>query len=175
MEHKMKLLDFNDNWKEYFNSFEEELLVLFKGQKVNTIEHIGATSVVLCKTAGCVDILVSIPSAIDFVTLKNILLQNGKGYSFVVTRSNYLTQMFFIKRNKKHEVVATIRIVEYAGETYNRIKGFQQYLKQKMDHVIKYNEFKQIALDKYRGNNLGYQKAKENYIKEIVDSFTKIQ
>ena len=175
MVHEMRLIDFNDDWKEYFKSFEEELLVLFMGQKVNTIEHIGATSVVLCGTAGSIDILVSIPDAIEFITLKNILLKRGKGYSFVVSRSDYLNHMFFIKRNKKHEIVATIRIVEYASDEYNRIKGFQQYLKQKSDHVIKYNEFREVALNRCGGNNKKYQLAKENYIKEIVETYTKVQ
>ena len=48
----LKLVDYCDSWKDAFQNEKKELLLALRGQKVLEVEHVGATSVVLCKTCG---------------------------------------------------------------------------------------------------------------------------
>ena len=120
------LLPFDNRWKKYFAKEKELLSKALVGQKINSIEHIGATSVVMCGTYGTIDLLLAIPSYLDFLTIKNLL--DKKGYEFI-QRGSLLEELFFVRRNEKKQIVATIRLVEYASQKYKEYETFKIYLK----------------------------------------------
>ena len=168
----IKLLPFSNNWKAYFEDEKAILLNAIKGQPFEQVEHIGATSVLMCKTAGTIDLLLSIPTKLDFFTFKNLLVT--KGYTFVEAKSNNAV-MFFYRRNAKNQIVCTLRIVEYASRAYNEIKLFKHHLKEKASHVDKYNEFRETLVQQCGDDYNKYNSTKERYIKSILEHFCEIK
>ena len=167
MEHSMaKLIRFNNNWKNYFAQEKELFLDALPGQKIESVEHIGATSVVLCATYGTIDLLCSIESSLDFVTIKNLL--ERKGYIFVEEKSDYLKLLYFVRRNEAGNIVATLRLVEYCSEEYNKIRAFKFYLRERQSNVDKYNQYRQTILDNYGGDLKMYQELKSRYIESVL-------
>ena len=167
MEYKMTTLRiFDDNWKFYFKKERDNLLELFKKQDISAIEHIGSTSVVMCKAAGTIDILVSIPDTIEMFTIKNILVSNG--YKFIDSMSDM--DCFVFMRVYKGKVVCTIRVMEHASEKYNDFMLFKYYLRSNRMNVKKYNEFREKILAKFNGDGKRYYEEKINYITNKVSS-----
>ena len=152
---------FNDNWKHYFSREKEKLLSILKGQDICDIEHIGATSVVLCKTAGTIDILISIPDMVEMFTIKNLLVKNG--YRFVESMSNDLDELVFM-RVHNGKVVCTVRLMEQACDKYRDIILFKCYLRASKKNVIKYNEYREILLKNCHGDGALYHQGKVDYI-----------
>lgn len=165
----MKLLKFSNNWKHFFASEKEHLLKALKGQEITNIEHIGATSVVMCETAGTIDLLLTIPNGIDFVTIKNILVR--KGYKFIENKSDYLNIMYFVRRNAKGCIVATLRVVEHGSKMHRSIIAFKYWLQEKRLHVNKYNDFRRALIEKVGDDISLYQSTKNNYIESILNDF----
>lgn len=159
------LLPFDNRWKKYFAKEKELLSKALVGQKINSIEHIGATSVVMCGTYGTIDLLLAIPSYLDFLTIKNLL--DKKGYEFI-QRGSLLEELFFVRRNEKKQIVATIRLVEYASQKYKEYETFKIYLKANPNNVKKYNEFRQQLLNVCDGEVKRYQEVKANYIEAVL-------
>ena len=151
---------FDDNWKFYFYKERDNLLELLKKQEVSAIEHIGSTSVVMCKAAGTIDILLSIPDKIEMFTIKNILTSNG--YKYIESMSDMDTFMFMRVHNGK--VVCTIRLMEHATPLYNDIMLFKYWLRSNRLNVKKYNEFREQILQKFNGDGKRYYEEKINYI-----------
>ncbi len=118
-----KLVPFNNHWNLMFEKEKEHLLNLLKDQKVETIEHIGATSVNQCSTFGTIDIMISLQSYLDLVTIKNILIR--KGYEYVKHFSDDLNCVYLVGRNKNKQIVSTVRIVEYASIIYQQLLLFK--------------------------------------------------
>ena len=168
----MKLVKFSNNWKHFYAIEKEQLLKALNGQQISDIEHIGATSVVMCETAGTIDLLITIPNNLDFVTIKNILVK--KGYSFDESKSDYLNIMYLTRKNNKG-IVATVRIVEQGSIMHRSIIGFKYWLQESRIHVNKYNEFRRVLIEKC-GNDISlYQSTKSGYIESIVNDFCVIK
>lgn len=163
------LLPFDNKWKEFYAYEKALLLHVLKGQKIVNIEHVGATSVVMCGTCGTIDVLCGIQTSLDFITIKNILVRQG--YTFIENQSDYLSHLLFVRRNPNKQIVATIRLVEYGSDVYNRIMAFKYYLKERDSNVRKYNEFRSALLEKYNGDMSQYQIVKSDYIESILNDF----
>ena len=169
----MKLLEFNNNWKHFFNSEKELLSKALANQEISNIEHIGATSVVMCATAGTIDLLLSIPNSIDFVTIKNILVR--KGYKFIEDKSDYFNLMYFVRKNTKGGIVATLRLVEHSSKTHREILAFKYWLQENRIHVNKYNEFRRTLIEKCGNDIKKYQDTKKGYIESVLNDFCVIK
>ena len=164
----IRFYSFSEKWHYYFEREKRILSDCLCDQKFIDIEHIGATSVVLCNTCGTIDLLLSIQSALDFFTIKNVLVI--RGYSFIKEKSNS-NMFFFIRRDDKKRIVATIRLVEMASVEYNKITIFKCYLKEKNEHAIKYNQFRQTLAVKVNQDYAKYEKGKAAYIESILESY----
>ena len=167
----IELVDFNNRWKDCFLNEKKILSNALKGQPVVEIEHIGATSVVLCKTAGTIDLLCSIQNKIEFITIKNILMK--KGYQYIESLSN-LDCYTYVRRNNKKQIIATVRVVEHASKTYKEAILFKYYLREKISHVKAYNKLRQTIIEEQNGNVEAYFKVKRNYIKSVINDFCKV-
>ena len=162
----IRIYKFSEQWRGYFEKEKAILLNALKGYKIDKVEHIGATSVVLCNTAGTIDLLLSIPSKMDMFTIKNILLRQGYLYNDSMSNNDVF---LFYRKDKNNNVLSTIRLVEFASETYNNIKLFKFYLKEKDEHVIKYNEFRYSLATTCHGDYAEYEKGKKAYIESIIE------
>ena len=154
------LLPYNNTWKLFFKKEKENLLSILKGQEISDIEHIGSTSVVLCKAAGTIDVLLSIPDPVEIFTIKNILVKNG--YKYIDSMSKVNSFMFMRVHNGK--VVATIRVMEHACPEYMDIILFKCFLQANKKNVMKYNEYREILLKQCNGDGKKYHEGKIDYI-----------
>ena len=162
----MELSAYSDNWVICYKQEKKLLENTLKGfLKYSIIEHIGATSVIYCKTLGTIDLLLSIPRQLDLFTFKNYLAHNG--YEEIVNKSSP-TSFFMVRRNENKQIIATIRIVEYASHTYNVIKAFKDFLKDSKSNVRKYNEYRENLLQMYGNDYSKYEKGKIDYINSII-------
>ena len=169
----VSLKNFDDNWKVFFKKEKERLLSVLSGQDVVSIDHIGATSVVMCKTSGTIDVLVTIQDKIEFFTVKNLL--NRFGYEYVDHLSDIFHCLFFLRRNTKRQIICTIRVVENASEEHMKYIGFKQYLKSGQGKVKKYNEARKIMIEKTGGKPAEYQKMKSDYIESILRDYCEVK
>ena len=168
----LKLVDYCDNWKDVFLEEKKMLLLALRGQRVLNIEHVGATSVVLCKTCGTIDLLCSIASKYDLETIRNIL--TSRNYQFLQSMSNDECYTF-ARRNEKKQIVALIRVVEQASKIYKETILFKHYLRETEDHVLTYNQFRKALLEQCDGDVKQYQKIKKNYIESILHDFCEVR
>lgn len=168
----LQLIDFSDKWKDYFAKEKQILLTALHGQKVLKIEHIGATSVVLCKTCGTIDLMCTIPSMIEFITIKNILCTRDYQYLPSMSTDDCYT---FARRNENKQIVCTVRVVEQASRIHQEIILFKAYLREKEKHAIAYNEFRKTLLKQVGGDAKKYQETKKNYIKSILHDFCEVR
>lgn len=167
----LKLIEFNDHWKDCYVREKRKLLATLKGQKISNIEHIGATSVVMCQTCGTIDVLCSIPNKIEFTTIKNILVANGYQYLASMSSDDCLV---LARRNNNKRIVSLVRVVEHASKTHKEHILFKYYLREKESHVKIYNDFRKTLLLQCGGDAKEYQKVKKNYIESILHDFCKV-
>lgn len=169
---KYELKPFDDKWKICFSIEKKKLEEKLKGFDVASIEHIGATSVILCGTLGTIDIVVSLNSIVEVTTVKNYLCKNG--YE-AIEKGCGNSQAFLVRRNDKNEIVATIRVVPNCSKQYIKLIAFKYYLRQNKNNALKYNEFRQALLETC-GNNLAkYKEVKANYINSILEEHCKFE
>lgn len=164
---KMELKKYNQKWKVAFDREKARLEDMLREQRVASIEHIGATSVEGCSTLGTIDILLSVYDRLDFFTIKNILAAHG--YQYIQGKSNDLDDLFFIRRNSKKQIIATIHLVHYASITYQEYILFKFYLLEG-NNAFKYNERRERVLLSGAGAN-EYQKDKSEYIEYVLTNF----
>ena len=168
----LKLVDYCDSWKDAFLDEKKKLLAALHGQRVLGIEHVGATSVVLCKTCGTIDIVCLIPSKYELETIKNILSTSGYQYLKSMSTDECYT---FARRNEKKQIVALIKVMEQASKIYKEIILFKHYLRERESHVLTYNQFKKALLEQCGGDVKQYQKIKKNYIESILHDFCEVR
>ena len=167
----LRLINFNDKWKDYFIAEKQILLNALHRQKVLGIEHIGATSVVLCATAGTIDLMCIIPSMIEFLTIKNLLTTRGYQYLKSMSTDDCYT---YARRNEKNQIVALVRVVEQASKIHQEIVLFREYLRENEKHALSYNAFRQ-ALINQNVDAKKYQEIKKNYIESILHDFCRVK
>ena len=167
----MKLVNFSNKWKDYFATEKQILLSALHGQKVMGVEHIGATSVVLCATSGTIDLLCVIPNMIEFITIKNILASRGYQYLKSMSTDDCFT---YARRNENNQIVCTVRVVEQASRIHQEIILFKEYLREREKHVLSYNLFRQTLIDQ-NIDAQKYQEIKRNYIRSILNDFCRVK
>lgn len=155
-----KLLIFHNGWKLLFDKEKENLKKILRKQNISSIEHVGSTSVVMCKAAGTIDIVISIPDMIEMFTIKNLLVKNG--YRFIKSMSDEKVLVFMRVENGR--VVCSIKLMEHACDFYNDILLFKHYLRANKKNVIKYNEYREVLLQQCNGDGKKYHEGKIDYI-----------
>ena len=168
----LRLVDYCDSWKDAFLEEKKRLLIALHGQKDINVEHVGATSVVLCKTCGTIDLMCAIPSKYELETIKNKL--TSRGYQFLSSMSTDDCYSF-ARRNENKQIVALIKVVEQASKLFKEAILFKGYLREREDHVLTYNQFRKALLEQCNGDVKQYQKIKKNYIESILHDFCEVR
>jgi len=161
-----KLAPFNEKWKLMFQREEKKLIDILNGQNIEQIEHIGATSVDSCDTFGTIDILVSAHSYLDLISIKNILIKHE--YQYIKHLSEDLRCLMFIKRNNKKQIIATVRVVEFASIAYQEFILFKYYLMEGRN-ALRYNAVRENYLSD--GDIKKYQRSKTEHIRYILKKY----
>lgn len=167
-----ELKPFDDKWKICFRIEKDLLLQKLTPFDVFNIEHIGATSALLCDTLGTIDILVSLNDYSDLITVKNFL--NVRGYE-AIEKACTPNCMFLVRRNEKNDIVATIRIVANGSKSYLKLQAFSEYLKQNKNNALRYNAFRKELLAQCGDNLKAYARIKGNFIESVLEEHCKFE
>ena len=157
-------------WQKAFISERDNLLFLLPQFKFN-VEHIGATSVLNGRSFRNVDILISVHNFADIYTIAMILA--SKDYKELPELGD-LNCRVLVKKTKVNSCGITLRVVEHASNTYNRIVSFKYYLSD-YDHIQKYNLFRESLFKSVKRNISEYNKVKYDYINSLIDENYKFE
>lgn len=161
------LTKYNDRWFKCYEKEKELLESKLANFHVASIEHIGATSAVLCDTLGTIDILVGIDDIVELDTIKHHLKHNG--YDLIKNASTR-TSLYFVRREEKG-IVCTVRVLVNGSKQYQYILAFRNYLRANKYRALRYNEYRKTVLEGCKGNLAVYAKFKANFIQSIIEEF----
>ena len=155
-----RVLSYNQTeWEKVFVSEKDNLLFLLPQYKMN-IEHIGATSINNCRSFRNVDILISVNNFADVHTIAMLL--NSKEYKELPELSDMNCRVL-VKKHKVNKTGITVRVVEYASNTYNRFIMFRTLLKDDYNKVQAYNYFRENLFEEVNHNIAKYNQINPKY------------
>lgn len=92
------IMDYTEDYKRIYDAEKEELLKIYNG-RINSIEHVGSTSIKNIKSKPIIDILIQTDDLDDF---KSFTERNVEGETYTVKkRRNYGWRLFNKKRRRR--------------------------------------------------------------------------
>ena len=172
MKKDKRILSFKSaDWEKAFSIEKDNLLFLLPQYKMN-IEHIGATSINNCRSFRNVDILISVNNFADIYTIAMLLA--SKEYKELPELGNINCRLL-VKRHKVNGCGVTVRVVEYASETYRRFIMFRTLLNEDYNKVQGYNYFRENLIKKVEFDIAEYNRIKYDYINSFLDENCKFE
>ena len=153
--------DYNLEWKNEFERIKNELLAILSG-KINSIEHVGSTSVEGLSAKPIIDIDIVIDQ--NFQEVRNALESIGYIYEGDLGVSG---REVFKYQNKSHLMVHHLYVCNKNNEELRRHIKFRDYLRQHEDDRDKYSTIKKEMAFKYPEDIHSYIEGKEPVIFEI--------
>lgn len=157
-------------WVKAFKSERSNLLFLLPQFKMN-IEHIGATAVPNCRSFRNVDILISVHDFADISTIA-MLLQTKE---YVLVDQSDINCVVLAKKRKVLGERITVRVVQYASDTFNRFHAFDIYLRESIENVYHYNIFRENLFRETAYDIKRYNETKYDYINSHIDEMFKFE
>lgn len=158
-----KLSEYNPTWPEKFQK-EKDMLLKLIGSHVQSIEHIGSTSVPDMVAKPEVDILVGLASLSDAESLIAIL--NDAGYAYYRRFEEFVPERRYFRKSEGITPLVHIHAVETASDFYKEHIVFRDALRSDPGLRGKYIEFKLLLEKKSGGDRLKYNK--ESFIRETL-------
>ena len=153
--------DYNLEWKNEFERIKNELLAILSG-KINSIEHVGSTSVEGLSAKPIIDIDIVIDE--NFEEVRQSLESIGYIYEGDLGVSGRET---FKYQNKPHLMVHHLYVCNKDNEELRRHIKFRDYLRQHKEDRDKYSAIKKEMAFKYPEDMDSYIEGKEPVILEI--------
>lgn len=153
--------DYNQEWKNEFERIKNELLTVLSG-KINSIEHVGSTSVQGLAAKPIIDIDVVIDK--NFEEVKEALELGG--YIYEGDLGIYGREAFGYK-NKPHLMVHHLYVCNKDNEELYRHITFRDYLRKDTDAVKYYSSVKKEGARLYPYNIDKYIEYKTGCILEL--------
>ena len=165
MEHDMQILRYRPKeWVKAFKSECSNLQFLLPQFKIN-VEHIGATAVPNCRSFRNVDILLSTHEFKDIHTIAMML----ETKEYVIVDQSDINCVVLAKKRKVLGERITVRVVQYASNTFNRFHAFDIYLRESIENVYHYNIFRENLFREVAYDIPRYNQAKYDYINNHID------
>ena len=161
----------HEDWQKAFLMEKDNLIFLLPQYKMN-IEHIGATAIKNCRSFRNVDILIAVSNFADIYTIAMLLA--SKEYKELPELGNMNCRVL-TKKHKVNNCGVTVRVVEYASETYNRFIMFKVLLNEDFEKVQGYNYFRENLLTKVNFDIAEYNRIKYDYINSFIDEACKFE
>ena len=171
MKDKRTLSYKHEEWEKAFSIEKDNLTFLLPQYKMN-VEHIGATAINNCRSFRNVDILIAVSNFADIYTIAMLLA--SKEYKELPELGSMNCRVL----TKKHRVNGcgvTVRVVEYASETYRRFIMFKVLLNDDFDRVQGYNYFRENLLERVNYDIAEYNRIKYDYINAFLDEACKFE
>jgi GrpB-like predicted nucleotidyltransferase (UPF0157 family) len=153
--------DYNLEWKNEFKRIKNELLAILSG-KINSIEHVGSTSVEGLSAKPIIDIDIVIDH--NFEEVRQALESIGYLYEGDL---GVLGREAFKYQNKPHLMVHHLYVCNKDNEELNRHIKFRDYLRQHKEDRDKYSAIKKEIAFKYSEDIDSYIEGKQPIILEI--------
>lgn len=153
--------DYNPEWKNEFERIKNELLIVLSG-KINSIEHVGSTSVEGLAAKPIIDIDVVIDK--NFEEVKKELKSIGYIYEGDLGISG---REAFGYENKSHLMTHHLYVCNKDNEELYRHIVFRDYLRQHKEDIDKYSSIKKEMALKYPEDIDSYIEGKQSVILDI--------
>ena len=153
--------DYNLEWKNEFERIKNELLAILSG-KIDSIEHVGSTSVEGLSAKPIIDIDIVIDQ--NFEEVRQALESIGYIYEGDLGICGRET---FKYKNKPHLMVHHLYVCNKDNEELRRHIKFRDYLREHKEDRDKYSEIKKDMAFKYPEDIDSYIEGKEPVILEI--------
>jgi len=168
----VKVEKYNQEWKEEFNKEKKNLKKVF-GKVAISIEHVGSTSVVGLSAKPIIDIAIGVDSLKDIEKIKEKILK----FSHYSIKDDNAEGEILMRRgvptkpdeDKPSFVTHFIHIMEIDGSKYKETLAYRDYLRKNKKTLKEYDNLKQKLAIKYKNDRKSYTKAKNKFIKSILD------
>ena len=158
---RVKVEDYNPEWKHEFERIKNELLPVLSG-KINSIEHVGSTSVEGLAAKPIIDIDVVIDE--NFEEVKKALESIGYIYEGDLGISG---REAFRYKSKPHLMVHHLYVCNNGNEELYRHIIFRDYLRQHKEDKDRYGSIKKEMALKYPEDIDSYIEGKQDVILDI--------
>jgi GrpB-like predicted nucleotidyltransferase (UPF0157 family) len=155
--------DYNLEWKDEFERIKNELLAILSG-KINSIEHVGSTSVEGLSAKPIIDIDIVIDQ--NFEEVRQALESIGYIYEGDLGISG---REAFKYQNKPHLMAHHLYVCNKDNEELRRHIKFRDYLRQHKEDRDKYSGIKKEMAFKYPEDMDSYIEGKQPVILEIYN------
>ena len=160
----LELMDYREDYKTIYEEEKNRLLDIYKG-KINSIEHVGSTSIIGIKSKPIIDILVQTDDLDDF---KKFTEENVESETYTVKKEPTMGGDYLIRKEEDGKVKAFIHV--YKTGDMNGVTSimFRDYLNSHEDERKRYEDLKMELYEKYKDDRHGYTYGKDEYIKGVI-------
>jgi len=158
----IEIVEYHPRWPVLYAE-ERACVVAQLGDMVESIEHIGSTSVPDLSAKPIIDILVTVArlGPVD----PYIERLGSLGYTFFPVLGNADRYAFGQGSPHTHH----IHIVEHGGEEHIRPLAFRDYLRMHPEAARQYETLKRQLAERFHGDRQAYNQAKTDFIRSITD------
>jgi len=157
--------EFDNNWKNHFDTEKKQIQGLFEKSEIESIEHIGSTAIQDLKSKPTIDILMEVSKKLK--NEKIIEKLGAIGYQYIKRLDNPPPHMMFVKGYTTEG---------FEGQVYHihvRYKGdwdeiyFRDYIRGNSEIRKEYEDLKLELASRFRNDREAYTKAKTDFIEKI--------
>ena len=165
---EIEIVEADPDWPARFEDERLRLEIALTAETILSIEHFGSTAVPGLAAKPIIDILIAVPSVARARSSFPAKL-NPLGYVYWAENPK-TDRLFFVKgmppfaaRRSHH-----IHVCERPSEMWDRLK-FRDYLIENPQEAGRYADLKVMLADKHRNDREAYTRAKDSYIRRIMD------
>lgn len=163
------IMDYTEDYKRIYDAEKEELLKIYNG-RINSIEHVGSTSIKNIKSKPIIDILIQTDDLDDF---KNFTERNVEGETYTVKKEETMGGDYLIRKEEDGKVKAFIHVYKTKDINGITLILFRDYLNSHEDEKARYEKLKTELYEKYKDERKMYTLGKNKYIKSVISKALK--
>ncbi|WP_371932615.1 GrpB family protein [Bacillus carboniphilus] len=163
MDKEITIESYNLNW---IKQFEEEKVKLkgMLGEKIQSIEHIGSTSVQGLGSKPIIDIAIGVEDLENVTEFIEPLKQLGYEY---VLKEDFPERRFF-RKGQWRAGTHHLHFYRFEGEHWNNQILFRDYLRENPDASKEYYQLKVNLAMKFRFDRVSYTQNKASFIQSVL-------
>jgi len=168
----VKVEKYNSVWQEEFSKEKENLKKIF-GKVAKSIEHVGSTAVIGLSAKPIIDIAVGVDRLGDIDKVKEKIL---KFSHYTIKEENADGEILMRRgtpvkpgKNKPDYITHFIHIMEIDGQKYKETIAYRDYLRANIKVLKEYDNLKQKLAIEYENDRKAYSKAKDKFIKDVLN------
>lgn len=170
MADEIEIVDYDANWPRLFEEERGRLEHVLPADHILAIEHAGSTAIPGLAAKPIVDIFIAVRS---IGVARTMLVEPIEAIGYVYWAENPdRDRMFFVKGMPPYGERRThhIHIFEPTSEFWQRALIFRDYLREHADEAERYRQLKQNLAQRYRSDRETYSRAKDSYVRAVVDT-----